>query len=93
MEWVQRRSERVREDDTNVANFHGHLAFDLMGRYLVNGAADEVFGFRFTSPNEHHYLFAAANEEVLQDNCPVEWIGQLSCISSGCITDHRLSPG
>ena len=76
MEWVQRRSELVREDDINVANYHGRLAFDLMGRYVLDGVVDEVFGFRFTSPNEHHYLFAAATEEVLQDNCPVEWIGQ-----------------
>lgn len=75
MEWVQRRSELVRADDENVANYFGRLAFDLLGRYVENGAVSEVFGFRFTSPQEHHYLFAQASEDVLNDNCPVEWVG------------------
>ncbi len=76
MAWVQRRSEQVRADDTNVANYFGHLEFKLKGRYRGLESTHDVFGFRFTSPNEHHYLFAAATEEVLDDNCPVEWIGQ-----------------
>ncbi|NIP16958.1 MAG: hypothetical protein GWM87_01450 [Xanthomonadales bacterium] len=75
LEWINRRSEFVRADDTNVANYYGMLAFDLVGRHVVDGAATGIFGFRFTSPNEHHYLFAAATEEVLADSCPVEWIG------------------
>ncbi len=75
MEWVDRRAEPVRPDDTNVANYHGRFAFDLKGRFVVDGQASDVFGFRFTSPDEYHYLFAAAKEEVLSDSCPMEWVG------------------
>lgn len=75
MEWVQRRSELVRADDENVANYFGYLGFDLVGRYVENDEVTDVFGFRFTGPEEHHYLFAQASEEVLNDSCPVEWVG------------------
>jgi hypothetical protein len=75
MEWVQRRSELVRPDDENVANYFGHLGFDLVGRYVEKDQVNEVFGFRFTSPKEEHYLFAQTSDEVLNDSCPVEWVG------------------
>lgn len=75
MEWVERRSELVRPDDENVANYFGHLGFDLVGRYMEKGQVSDIFGFRFTSPREHHYLFAQTSDEVLNDSCPVEWVG------------------
>jgi hypothetical protein len=75
MEWVQRRSELVRADDENVANYFGHLGFDLVGRFVENDQISDIFGFRFTSPEEDHYLFAQASDEVLDDSCPVEWVG------------------
>jgi len=75
MEWVGRRSELVRPDDENVANYFGHLGFDLVGRYTENDRTSDLFGFRFTSPEEYHYLFAQASGEVLQDSCPMEWVG------------------
>ncbi|NND45327.1 MAG: hypothetical protein HKN58_08385 [Xanthomonadales bacterium] len=74
--WVNRRSAPVRADDTNVANYFGQLSFRLLGRYRSGEQVEDIFGFRFTSPSEHHYLFAANSEEVLADACPVEWIGQ-----------------
>jgi len=75
VEWVNRRSEPVRPDDPHVANYFGQLSFDLVGRYRENGALTNVFGFTYVSPTEHHYLFAAADEEVLEDSCPTEWVG------------------
>lgn len=75
MEWVERRSELVRPDDNNVANYFGRLGFDLLGRYVENGQSSDIFGFRFTSPKEYHYLFAQTSTEILQDSCPVEWVG------------------
>jgi hypothetical protein len=75
VQWVDRRSEPVREDDENVANYFGRFAFDLKGRFMAGDEVRDVFGFRFTSPDEYHYLFAAASEEVLQDSCPMEWVG------------------
>jgi hypothetical protein len=47
-----------------------------------------VFGFDFVSPEEYHYLFAAATEEVLDDSCPVEWVG--SRIVTGLGDRHRV---
>jgi len=73
--WVDRRSEPVRSDDPHVANYFGRLSFDLVGRFREDGAVTNVFGFTYVTPAEYHYLFAAANEEVLQDSCPTEWIG------------------
>lgn len=87
MEWVQRRSEPVRADDPHVANYFGHLSFDLLGTYLDGGGVTTVFGFRFTSPEEHHYLFAGADEEVLEDSCPTERVG------SRIVTPMRESRG
>ena len=37
--------------------------------------AFDVFGFNFISPEEYHYLFGPNTEEVLDDLCPVEWVG------------------
>lgn len=75
MGWVHRRSELVRPEDEDVANYYGHLGFDLVGRYVDNGQARNIFGFRFESPREHLYLFAQASPEVLADKCPTEWVG------------------
>jgi hypothetical protein len=75
MEWVQRRSELVRPDDENVANYYARLGFDLVGRYVEKDHSSDIFAFRFTSPKEHHYLFAQTSDEVLDDSCPVEWVG------------------
>jgi hypothetical protein len=87
MEWVQRRSELVRPDDENVSNYYGHLGFDLVGRYVEKDRGSDIFGFRFTSPEEYHYLFAQTSEDVLSDSCPVEWVG------SRVVTQLRKSRG
>jgi hypothetical protein len=76
MGWEERRSEPVRPGDENVANYYGKLAFTLRGRFTGPQGTDELFAFRFRSPTEHHYMFGAAAAEVLEDACPVEWIGQ-----------------
>ena len=67
VQWVSRRSERVREDDPHVANYYGRLSFDVIGRFREGDEALDVFGFNFISPEEYHYLFAAQDEEVLAD--------------------------
>lgn len=95
MEWVDRRSELVRADDENVANYHGHLGFDLVGRYTESGKVNDIFAFRFTSPDEYHYLFAQTSEEVLNDSCPTEWVGSRIVTplreSRGGIVPNRLT--
>jgi hypothetical protein len=41
----------------------------------MDDRVSDIFGFRFTSPQEYHYLFAQVSEDVLNDSCPVEWVG------------------
>ena len=95
MEWAQRRSELVRADDENVANYFGHLGFDLVGRYLEDDEVSDIFAYRFTGPQEHHYLFAQASEEVLSDSCPVKWVGSRTItplrVDRGGIVPNRLT--
>lgn len=95
MEWVERRSELVRADDENVANYFGRLGFDLVGRYVENDEISDIFGFRFTSPEEYHYLFAQTSEDVLNDSCPVEWVGSKIVtplrVDRGGIVPNRLT--
>ncbi|MDX1555009.1 MAG: hypothetical protein R3212_03190, partial [Xanthomonadales bacterium] len=76
VEWLSRRSEPVRPDDPFVANYYGHLAFELKGRYAEGENVVDVFGSRFVSPQEYHYLFAAQDEAILEDSCPLEHVGQ-----------------
>jgi hypothetical protein len=75
MQWVNRRAVPVRPDDPHVANYFGQLSFDLVGKYREKGVITRVFGSNFVSPDEYHYLFAAATEEVREDSCPTEWVG------------------
>jgi len=95
MEWVERRLKLVRADDENVANYFGRLGFDLVGRYVENEEISDIFGFRFTSPQEYHYLFAQTSEEVLNDSCPVEWVGSKIVtplrVDRGGIVPNRLT--
>jgi hypothetical protein len=88
VQWVERRAEPVREDDPHVANYHGRLRFDLVGRYREGDAAQDVFGYTFVTPDEYHYLFGAATDEVLDDPCPTEWIG--TRITTGLGGDRRI---
>lgn len=96
VEWVNRRAEPVRADDTHVANYFGRLSFDLRGRYRENGETTGVFGFNFVAPEEAHYLFAAATDEVLADSCPMEWVGSkivttLSNADASLVVPNRLT--
>lgn len=90
--WVERRSEPVRPDDPHVANYYGHLSFDLLGRYTDEDGRRDVFGFTFISPGEYHYLFAAATQEVLDDECPVEWVGSRVVTGLGDAGRVRVVP-
>jgi hypothetical protein len=92
VQWVNRRAVPVRPEDPHVANYFGQLSFDLMGRFHENGEVSEVFGSNFISPDEHHYLFAAATDEVRDDNCPTEWVGSRIVTSLGTLQSVRIVP-
>ena len=90
--WVERRAEPVRPDDPHVANYYGKLSFDLMGRYREKEQITRVFGANFVSPDEYHYLFAAATEEVAGDSCPMEWVGSKIVTNLGSDSAIRVVP-
>ncbi|MEJ8568990.1 hypothetical protein [Elongatibacter sediminis] len=92
MQWVERRSEPVRPEDPNVANYFGRLSFNLLGRYHEGGRTEDVFGSHFVSPDEYHYLIAAADDEVLADGCPTEWVGTRIVTSRGRKSGFNLVP-
>ena len=87
MQWIDRRAERVRRNDPNVANYYGRLSFDLIGRFQEGENVTAVFGSNFVSPDEYHYLIAASSDEVLDDGCPTEWVG------TRVITERTQSDG
>ena len=92
MQWINRRAVPVRADDPHVANYFGQLSFDLVGRYMENGEVTEVFGSNFTTPDEYHYLFAAATPEVQEDSCPTEWVGSKIVTSLSSSSPIRVVP-
>lgn len=92
MAWIERRSEPVRPEDPNVANYYGRLSFELLGRYREGGEVETVFGSEFVSPQEYHYLIAAADPEVLADGCPTEWVGTRIITSRGRGDGFTLVP-
>jgi len=92
VQWVDRRAEPVRPDDPHVANYYGRLNFELVGRLREGEDARPVFGFNFTSPDEYHYLFGAATDEVLADGCPMEWVGTRIVTGLGGDSQVRVVP-
>ena len=92
MHWVQRHSEPTRMDNPNVAEYYGRLSFDLIGRYVEDGVSSDVFGSNFISPDEYHYLFAAASDEVLNDSCPVKWVGSKIVTKLNSDNSFRIVP-
>lgn len=73
--WVDRRLEPVRPGDENVANYFGHLTFELRGRFRFEDRDEDLFAFRFDAPEESLYLFSAASDEILDAACPAQWVG------------------
>jgi hypothetical protein len=92
MQWVNRRAEPVRQEDPFVANYFGQLSFDLIGRYYEKDEVKNVFGSNFVSPDEYHYLFAAATDEVREDSCPTEWVGTKIVTGLGKSGNFRVVP-
>ena len=85
-----------------LIEFTGDLAADLGHPVQVNAYVTpaqsqgfaphydvhDVFGYTFVSPDEYHYLFGAATDEVLDDSCPTEWIG--TRVTTGLGGDRRI---
>lgn len=77
VEWVDRVARPARPRDPSVADYHGRLAFELVGRFRPDsGPAGEVFRKRLVSESTSHYLFAAAGDELLARPCPRDVVGK-----------------
>lgn len=74
--WVKRTMTPARGDRSNVANFHGRLAFDLVGDFRGEQQAETVFRRRLVDEQLRHYLFSEANPELLESACPHQHIGE-----------------
>ena len=74
--WVDREQRSARGQDDRVANYHGRLSFELTGTFVSNEQEDLVFRQRLISGEKRHYLFAAADEEILDLHCPTAMAGE-----------------
>ena len=74
--WVDREMEPVRRRSGRVANYYGRLSFDLVGTFGTEEDTRTVFRYRLTDGETRHYLFAAADESILEEDCPIERVGR-----------------
>ncbi len=74
--WVDREKRSARGRDDRVANYHGRLSFELTGSFVSDDEEEVVFSQRLTSADRRHYLFAAAEESILEMDCPTELTGE-----------------
>jgi len=84
--WEDRQARAVPNDDPRVANYFGHLSFDLEGTFERAGRIDTVFRHRLRSNEARHYLFASSAPEVLEMSCPNALAGQP--VASQLAADH-----
>ncbi len=68
--WVQREARSARSGDERVANYHGYLSFDLIGRFVRGDEVEVVFQQRLQAREAQHYLFASADKALLDLACP-----------------------
>lgn len=73
--WVDRSMEPVRRRAGTVADYFGRLGFDLVGTFKADEESRTVFRYRLIGSEMRHYLFAAIDEAILAENCPIERVG------------------
>lgn len=84
--WVERSMEPARRQAIKVANYFGRLSFELVGTFR-DGADDlTVFRHRLTDNEARHYLFAADDEALLDQDCPIDRVG--SAVASNLPEGH-----
>ncbi len=68
--WVDREMRLARPDDDRVSNYFGRLSFELVGQFQADDGGETVFRQRLTANEAEHYLFAAADDVLLEQDCP-----------------------
>lgn len=84
--WVERAMEPASRRASRVANYVGRLSFDLVGRFAGQQGARTVFRYRLTDADTKLYLFAAEDEAILAQDCPIDQLGR--SVSSELPQDH-----
>jgi hypothetical protein len=84
--WVDREWRPARRPESRVADYFGRLAFDLVGTFDEGERNRIVFRHRLTDSERRHYLFAAADEELLGRACPIDRVG--GSVASRLPEDH-----
>jgi hypothetical protein len=84
--WVERSMALARERSADVADYSGRLSFDLVGNFQRGDGETTVFRYRLTDSETRHYLFAAADEDILSEDCPIERVG--TGVASSLPDDH-----
>jgi hypothetical protein len=74
--WEDRQARTVANNDPRVANYFGHLSFDLEGTFERGGQTETVFQHRLRASEPRHYLFASSAPDVLEMSCPNALAGQ-----------------
>jgi len=73
--WVERTMQPARRRASQVANYFGRLSFDLTGTFRREDEDRTVFRYRLTDKEVRQYLFAAADEDLLGEDCPIDQVG------------------
>ncbi len=84
--WVERSMTPARRRASRVADYFGRLSFDLVGTFAGEGADRTVFRYRLTDSETRHYLFGAADEGILTEDCPIDRVG--GAVSSNLPEGH-----
>ncbi len=74
--WADREMRPARPGDDRVGNYFGQLSFELVGYFEEASGEEVVFRQRLTSNEPQHYLFAAADPAVLEQDCAAGMAGQ-----------------
>lgn len=84
--WVERSKRPLRDPAAGVAAYNGRLGFDLVGQFSGDDGERTVFRYRLTDNETRQYLFAADDEAILEQDCPMDRVG--GSVASSLPDDH-----
>lgn len=84
--WVERSRRPARDGAAGVAAYDGRLSFDLVGQFRGGDGQRTVFRYRLTDNETRQYLFAADDDAILEQDCPIDRVG--GSVASSLPDDH-----
>jgi len=76
VQWADREMRPARPGDDRVANYFGRLSFELVGQFESDSDEEEVFRQRLKAAEPEHYLFAASDPALLDQDCAAGMAGE-----------------